>query len=179
MTRNETFFKILFAISLALLPMTIFSYLFMPSWAISLFVAGLLLAKIWLELFKDKFLLSHNIILAINSVAVFTTLLIIFAIADIISLPLAICLIIAVVLMQAMKIILFKHNVPEYIDAVDYCYMLFECLTLGALAIATFYSLIANIGIFAMLMTAVVSVAYKVYFTFRYTNARNIFKRKK
>lgn len=179
MTRNETFFKILFAISLALLPMTIFSYLFMPQWAICLFVAGLLLAKIWLELFRDKSNFAHTIIIAINSVAVFTTLLILFAINGVISLPFAICLIVAVVLMQLFKILLFKYNMPEMIDAVDYCHMLFECLTLCALAFVLYYTLIADIGIFAMLITAVVSVVYKVYFAFKHTSVRKIFKRKK
>lgn len=179
MTRNETFFKILFAISLALLPMTIFAYLFLPNWAISLFIAGLLLAKIWLELFHDRVRFSFNIIMALNSVAVFTTLFILFAIAGIVSKTLAILVIIAIVLMYTMKLLLFKHNMPEYIDAVDYCFMIFECLTIGALAIASFYVLITNIGIFALLITAVVSVLYKTYFTFKYTKAKNLFKRKK
>ena len=179
MTRNETFFKILFAISLALLPMTIFSYLFLPTWAMSLFIAGLLLAKIWLELFKDKVKFSHNVIVAINSVATFTTMLILFAIAGLVNLALAIAVIIAVVLMCTTKLLLFKHHMPEYIDAVDYCFMIFECLTIGALAIASFYILITNIGIFAMLITAIVSVVYKTYFAFKYTKAKNIFKRKK
>ena len=98
MTRNETFFKILFAISLALLPMTIFSYLFLPKWAISLFIAGLLLAKIWLELFKDKVKFSHNLIISINSVAVFATLFILFAMSHVINTALAVVVIVAIVL---------------------------------------------------------------------------------
>ena len=179
MTRNETFFKILFAISLALLPMTIFSYLFLPKWAISLFIAGLLLAKIWLELFKDKVKFSHNLIISINSVAVFATLFILFAMSHVINTALAVVVIVAIVLMYTMKLLLFKHNMPEYIDAVDYCFMIFECLTIAGLAIANYYVLITNIGIFALMITALVSVAYKVYFSFKYTKAKNIFKRKK
>ena len=81
--------------------------------------------------------------------------------------------------MQVMKVALFKHNMPEYVEAVDYCFMLFECLTIGALAFVMFYTLVDNIGMYAMLMTIAVSVIYKVYYTFKYTKAKNIFKRKK
>ncbi len=179
MTRNETFFKILFAISLALLPMTIFAHLYMPDWSISLFIAGLLLAKIWLELFKDKSVLGDNVILAINSVAVFTTLSILFVVKGLIGTALAVGLIVAVVLMQAMRLFLFKYNMPDMIDAVDFCHVLFEAFTLVGFAIITFYDLIANIGIFAMLLTACVSVVYKVYYVFKHIGIKSIFKRKK
>ena len=54
MTRNNLLFKILFAIELALLPMVIFSYLFLAPWAMGVFIAGVLLAKIWLHIFNDK-----------------------------------------------------------------------------------------------------------------------------
>ena len=179
MTRNDMFLKILFAISLALLPMTIFSYLFLPSWAIYLFVAGLLLAKIWIELFKDKYSFAHTIINAINSVAVFATLFIIFYLKDVINLTLVIIIIIAIVLMQLMKVLLFRHSMPDYVDAIDYCYMLFESLTLIAFIVVLYDSTFLTIASYALLITALVSVIYKVYFAFRYTSLRNIFKKKK
>lgn len=179
MTRNETFFKILFAISLALLPMTVFSEMFLTEWSISLFIAGILLAKIWLELFKDKNNLSHNIILAINSIAVFTTLAILFAVNDYINMTLAVLLIVAVVLFNFMRLFLFKYNMVDMIEAVDFCHVLFEVFAIVGFAIITFYDLIANIGIFAMLLTAVVSIAYKIYYVFKHVGIKNVIKKRK
>ena len=45
MTRNNLLFKILFAIELALIPMVIFSHLYLPNWAMSLILGAIVVAK--------------------------------------------------------------------------------------------------------------------------------------
>jgi hypothetical protein len=71
---------------------------------------------------------------------------------------------------------------PELIDAVDSCFMLFECLALVGLSFVVFYQLIANIALFALILTSAVSVAYKFYRLFiKYSVAdrvKNLFRRK-
>ena len=52
MTRNDTLFKILFAIEVALLPLTMAAYLLMPTWSVCVFIAAILIAKIS---FSDQF----------------------------------------------------------------------------------------------------------------------------
>ena len=120
MTRNDIFYKILFAISIALLPIVIFAYLYLPEWSISLIIAGILLCKIWIELFKDKLNFQHAIIDALASILIFTTLIILFAVIDAINLALAIIAIILIILTNVFKIVFFKKNMPEFLDAVAY-----------------------------------------------------------
>ncbi len=175
MTRNDIFYKILFAISIALLPIVIFAYLYLPDWSVSLIIAGILLCKIWIELFRDKTSLQHLIIDALASILIFTTLLIFFAVIEEINLAFAIVTIVLIVVFNIYQIVFFKKSMPEFVDAVDYCYTLFECLTLLAFTFLLFYPLITNIGLVAIILTAGVSFCYKVYYTFRYTKANNIF----
>ncbi len=180
MAKNDRFFKILFAFQIALLPMVIFAYLFMPLWAMGLFIAGILLVKIWLELYKNKISFAHTVIDSIGSILTFGTLLILFAVTGLLSKPLTIISLVFIVLFNLLILALFNHNMPEFIDAVDYCYMLFECLTLASFVVLTFnYPTIANIGLFAILLTTLVSVCYKIYYSVRYTKINDIFRRKK
>ncbi len=176
MTRNDIFYKILFAISIALLPIVIFAYLYLPEWSVSLIIAAILLCKIWIELFRDKTSFQHIIIDSVASILIFTTLLIFFAVIDKINLALAIVTIVLIVFANIYKIVFFKKSMPEFIDAVDYCYMLFECLTLVAFTFLIYYSLVTNIGLVAIILTTGVSVCYKIYYTFKYTKVNNIFK---
>ncbi len=176
MTRNDIFYKILFAISIALLPMVIFAYLYLPEWSVSLIIAAILLCKIWIELFKDKTNFQHSIINSIASILIFVTLLIMFTVINSINMTFSIISIVLIVLINIYKIVFFKKSMPEFIDAVDYCYMLFEILTLVAFTFLFYYSLVTNIGLVAIILTAGVSVCYKIYYTFKYTKLNNIFK---
>ena len=65
--------------------------------------------------------------------------------------------------MTVLKIVLRDDFMPEMVGAVDSCYMLFECLSLAGLSLVVFYALIANISLFALILTAAVSVGYKTY----------------
>ena len=96
MTRNNLFFKILFAIEIALLPMIIFSYLFLQEWCMGVFIAGLLLAKIWLHIFNDKTRLS-SILIAGGNILVFATLLIMFMANGLIGIAIGVVALILVV----------------------------------------------------------------------------------
>ena len=165
---------------MALLPLTIFAHLFLPVWAVAIFVVAILLAKIWMELFKDRRNRSHVIIDAIGSICVFTTLLILFIIAGYVNKPLSIVAIVFIIIMNLLLCLMHDKVFPEFIDAVDYCYMLFECLTLVAFVFLPFeYDLITNIGLFAILLTTVVSIGYKLYVFVRYDVINANFRHKK
>ena len=179
MAKNDTFFKILFSIEIALLPMVIFAEKFLPKWAMSLFIAGILLAKIWLELFKDKSKKSHIIIDSVGSILVFCTLIIYFMVLNLIAKPLGIVVLLLLVLENLFMPLLFNRRMPEFIEAVDFCYMLFECFVLVAFSLLKYYNLTTNIGLFALLLTTLVSVAYKIYFIFRQTEIFSKFTHKK
>lgn len=181
MTRNDAFYKILFAIEIALLPMVIFAYLFLEPWTVGVFVAGVLVAKIWLELFNNK-TFSHVLIKSIGNVLVFAVLLILFMAIGAINIALGVFALIFVILANIFKLALYSRQINDTIEAVDYCYVIFECLAILAFTFTMFYNLVTNIALFAILLTAVVSVSYKVFYTFKYTNfvltLKNLFKRK-
>lgn len=170
MTKNDTFFKILFAIELALIPMVIYAHLFLETWAISLFICALLIAKIWREIFKEKDNKQHTIISAIASACVFGVLLIYFANVELLSLPLAIVTTIIMVLFNLLRVVLLNVNMGETIEAVDFCMIIFECLTLIAFIIMFYVETVTTIALWTLILTGAVSVIYKVYYGFRYDN---------
>ena len=169
MTRNTLLFKILFTIELALLPMAIASYLFLAPWATSVFIAGLLLTKIWLHIFNDKTKLSE-IIISIGNILMFTALLILFVANGLINVVLGVFVIILVALQNIFRVALYNKVLNDTIEAVDYCYTIFECLALVAFTFLIFFALISNIALFAIVLTSTVAVVYKIYYTLKYTN---------
>ncbi len=183
MTRNDLFYKILFAIEIALLPMVIFAYMFIADWAVGLFISAILICKIWREIFKMRENKTHNIIGYIASVLVFTTLLVFFMSVDVINIALGVIAIVVIVLMQLFSIITYNKKINETVRAIDSCYMIFECLTLVSMIFIMFYVLTTNIGLFAIILTAVASVGYKVYYVFKYMGLKDklvgLFSKKK
>ena len=99
-----------------------------------------------------------------------------------IGIALGVAVIVLVTLQNIYKITLYNKALSETIEAVDCCYTLFECLTLAAFTFLTFYALVSNIGLFAIILTSSVAVLYKTYYTFKYTNfisnLKNLFRRK-
>lgn len=187
MTRNDTFFKILFAIEIALLPLIMASYIFVEGsnneWTVGLFVAGILAVKIWIELFKNKDSKMHLIINAIGSILTVSTLVIFFTVKGYIdSVVLCVFVVILAVIMNLMKIALNGKNIPEMINAVDSCYMLFECLMLIGMTFVVVNSLVTNIALFALILTSVVSIAYKVYYILKFEGGidkiKSLFRRR-
>ncbi len=183
MTRNDTFFKILFAIELALLPLVMASYILMPNWTVGLFIAGILVVRIWLELFKDKTNKAHQIIMLIGNALSMLTLVIFFMVEGYIDIALGTVTISLVVLCELLKFAMRGKTMPEMIDAVDTCFMLFECLLLIGLTFVIFHELVTTVALFTLLLTAVVSVGYKIYYSIRYDGVigkiKNIFRRRK
>ena len=167
MTRNDTFYKILFAIELALIPLAMASYVFtkntQTNWIVGIFIAAILIVKIWIELFKNKDSFTHLIINAIGNALTIISLVIFFTIYGFINLGVCIAISILAVIMNSLKVLLNGKAMPEMINAVDSCYMLFECLALVAFTFIIFSQLVSNIALFALLLTSAVSVAYKAY----------------
>ena len=170
MTKNDLFFKILFAIQIALLPIVVATTLIssLPVWATSIALAGVLLAKIWVEVFKDKQNFTHKIMCYIGSVITFAVLLIFLEMKGVIDLWIAILAIVLITLHSAFNIILKKKVMPETIEAIDYCFVLFEILTLIAFTFAFYNITMTNIGLFAIILSTAVSVAYKVYYCIKF-----------
>ena len=164
MAKNDIFFKILFAVELALLPLVIFAQITIEEqWAVSLFVAGVLLIKIWLELFKDKNSKTHTLINAIASVAVFATLIILYMVSGDINIVFGIFAIVVVVLFNVMLVAYFNKRVPDIVSAVDFCYMLFECLALVTLTFTFYFAIPSIIALAAIMLTGAFSAGYKLF----------------
>ena len=170
MTKNDNFFKILFAIELALIPMVIFSQLFLETWAMSLILGGIVVAKIWREIFKNKESKQHSIISAIASVCEFGVLIIYFSVKELLLLPLAISAVVIIVLFNLLKIAFFDVKLNETIEAVDFCIIIFEILTLVAFAIMNLVEQITTIALWTLVLAGAVSVIYKIYYGFKYDN---------
>ena len=170
MAKNDLLFKIICAIQVALLPVVIAFDLIstFPTWAITIAIVGVLLCKIWAEVFKDKHNFMHKILSSIATVATFATLLFFLANKGFIALWLAILTTVLIVLFVVLSIVLRTKVMPELIEAIDYCFVLFEILTLLAFSFAFYYIAMTNIGIFAIILTTAVSVAYKTYFLVKY-----------
>lgn len=178
-TKNDILYKILFAIELALIPLVIFANIFLPNYGLSLFIAGILLVKIWIELFKDRLSFSHAIIDAIGSVAVFTTLISLLIYNDKVNIGFGITVIVLIWVYYIINLSMHKKSMPELIDAVEFSYMLFECFALVAFALAPYFTTITNISLIAIILTTAVSILYRIYFLFKYTSAGNVFRKRK
>ena len=176
MTRNDTFFKILFAIEIALLPLVMAAEMMMPAWSMGLFVAGILVARIWMEIFKNKQDRVHILINSIGSILTISSLAIFFDVKGYIGTVLTVFIVIFIVLMNIFRVFLFGKPMPEMVDAVDACFMMFECLALVGFAVVVLYALVLDIALFALLLTAIVSVAYKVFYIFKTYNVIGLIK---
>ena len=168
MTRNDGFYKILFAIEIALISMVVFANMFLENWALSLFVGGILVVKIWRQIFKEKDNKAHTIIASIASMLEFSILIIYFAAQKMLILPLAIVAVVIVVLYGLLKIAFANVKMIETIDAVDFCFVIFEFLMLVAFVILPFFGQIATIALWTIVLCGAVSVIYKVYYGFKY-----------
>lgn len=180
MAKYDTIYKIMFAIGLALLPLMFCAYIYMPAWTVGLFIAGIFLTRIWMEIFKTRTSLTHNIVGAISSVIVFTTILIFFINVGYISAALGVISIILILLSNLFNLVVFNKKMSETMQAVDFCNMLFECLTLLAFAFASINTMPTRIGLYAIVLTAAVIFAYKLYYSIRYTDFyKNLFRKRK
>ena len=170
MTKNDYIYKILFAVELALVPLVIFASMFMPNWSVCIFLICMAVCKIWREILKDKTSFVQNLINSIAGGVGLGVILLYFTCVKAVPIALGVVSIIAVILYNLLRATRFGKHMPDTIDAVDFCYMLFEILLILTLSIIDFYSLASNVAIFAVIITAVVSIAYKVYFLIRYTD---------
>lgn len=180
--KNDLFYKILFAVELALLPLTVVAHLMISDWVMGIFVGGVLVVRVWRELFKEKRNLTHEIISAIASSLTFLVVLCLYANLHYIKIYLAVLVIVFTILFNIFHLCLYKFRLNDTIEAVDFCFVMFEFLTLLAFSFISFYSQTADIGLFAMLLTAIASVGYKIYYSFRYLDAwgkiKSIFRKK-
>lgn len=182
MTRNDTFYKILFAIQLALIPLVLAAYYLMEDWTVGLFIAGSLVVKIWMELFRVKENFTHKIISVVGNVLTLSTFIIFFTAKGYLNVALCVFAVLFLILMNILSVCLHDKTMPETIDAVDFCYMLFECFVLVGMTFVVFNQLVTNIGLFAILLTSLVSVVYKVYYVVKCTDfvgrIKSLFRRK-
>ena len=94
-----------------------------------------------------------------------------FYVEGYVHLALAIVVISVVVLHSAFRLLTFNDQMPELISAVDSCFMMFECLAIATFTFVIYYELAASIALFALVLTAVVSLLYRVYYLIKYKRA--------
>ena len=128
-----------------------------------LFIGGLLLVKIWFELFKDRYNFEHAIISAISSILTYGVLLILFIVNSYTYTAVLVIALVLVVLYNIFYIATFKFQLPEFVQAVDFCYMLFECIAIASFVLIVYYEIPALIGLFALIITSGIAVVYKIY----------------
>lgn len=170
MTKNDNFYKILFAIEMALIPLVIFANIFLKNWATSLFIGGLVLAKIWREIFKEKDNKQHTIISAIANMCEFGVLIIYFATQKLLIMGVAITAVVIAMLYNLLKVVFVGTTFGDTIDSVDFCMMIFEVLTLISFAVMFYFDNVITIALWTIILTGAVSVIYKIYYGFRYDN---------
>ena len=170
MTKNDAFYKILFAIELALLPMVSFAYVYggWPTWIMGLFMGGVFVCKIWREIFKDVYDKTHIIIGAVSTVAVYTYLLIFLTSIGYFHPALAVTTIVFVILQSLFKVLMRNKRMPEFVTAVDHCFVIFEAITLLAMSLIVLVSESAIVGLWSLLLTSIVSVSYKSYYALQF-----------
>ena len=183
MAKNDTFFKILFAIELALLPLIIYAHNFIDvTWGLPLFVVALFVCRVWVEIFKDRQNFKSQLINSIGAVITFAFVMIFYACTTDISTVIVVLSIVAIVLVHTLKLALFNKTMPEFIDAVSFSFIIFECLSLLLVAFIHKAEFLANIGLISILIAGVVIILYKIYYAFRYTylwsNIKKLFRRK-
>lgn len=161
--KKDTCFKLMFAIEMALLPLAIFAKMFLPVWSVGLFVAGILLCKIWREIFRNRLSKFQTIVSIIANIATSTILLALFMNMGILNIAIGVITIIAIAIKSVFEYIMFNTELPEFIDAVAYCSILFECLTLFSMTFAYANGTLLSICSIACILTAVVYVGYAIY----------------
>lgn len=162
--KKDTYFKLMFALEMALLPLAIFAKLFLPVWSVGLFVAGILLCKIWREIFRNRQIKYQTVVSAIANIATSLVLLALFMSMGILNKAVGIIAIIVIALKSACEIVLFDQELPEFVDSVAYCAVLFECLTMFSMTFAYAYATILTVCTIASILTGVIYVGYTVYY---------------
>ena len=180
MKSNLTFYKILFAIELALIPMLFFAQFCLPViWASGLVVVIMLVVKIWQEIFIDRLDENLNTINSSQNIILLSILLIMFIALNKVNVVLGVLVIIFNLLMNIFLIILKNKAMPKVIQSVDFLYMLLYCYTLFGLAFVNYFPVLSLIGLIAVLVCMAVSVFYKCFYIFKYTNFLTNFKKRK
>lgn len=180
MAKNDSFFKLLFAIELALLPLVICASIvdFMPKVAISLFVVAIAICRIWMSTFKDTKDRSHIIINAVGDIAVFVTLFVLFICLDLLIVPLAIVALVLMVVAGLLEIGVHQGYKSEIISIIQLCHNVVQCSLLVALSFVMYSNIATIIFMSALALSSVLLIIFRVIYLFRYTDfVKNIKKR--
>lgn len=184
MTKNDTLYKVLFAFILAFIPLVMFVNFVkgMPQWTMGLFVLAILVCYVWMQILKNKTNLTHNVISSIGEVAVFVSLIIFYHNLGFVNLSLTIISIILLVIADVLHVSLYKVYMPEMIQTIEVCRVLFVCLTMVSLIIVFINRLMITISLIALCLSSVILIGYKVFYLIKYTNflsnLKNLFRKK-
>lgn len=170
-SKNDIVYKILFAIELALLPLVISAHILIKNeWGVSIFIGLIALVRVWLEFFKIKDNKIHEILSVIASIASAFTILIFFMIQGILARPLVILALIVLTMFNLMRVALVARKMPSIIEAIDFCFVLFEIVVLIALLFVNMNAQLSSIALYALILSGLASIIYKIYFSFKYTD---------
>ena len=166
--KKELYYKLLFTLSIALIPMIISAKLIMPSWCISLFVSIIVVCKLGMLVIKNP---NNNLecyLEAINNVVVVIATVIIFVCFGWANLIFAIICSVFILSEEFLKIVFrFKPN-SQLIEALNFSCEMFIYLTLGAMIVAPFNALMLDIALVALMINVVVLTLLQGYNYFHY-----------
>ena len=157
---NNMRYRGLFAVQVALLPLIIAFNLLVNEWAMAIPLGLLVVCRLIMGFFKNRASLSEHIIQAIGDaltlgfVAISTWL----AVVD--------CVL--VVLYEVANAYFFCKPMPDFIDALDFCFVAFIFTTLISLTFVFKIDEVAKVSFLAIMITSAIVVAYKVYRFFNY-----------
>ena len=165
---NNMRYRGLFAVQVALLPLIIAFNLLVDEWAMVIPLGLLVVCRLIMAFVKNRASLSEHIIQAIGDALTLGFIGIYFAYLGYIPTWLAVVDCVLVVLYEIANAYFFCKPMPDFIDALDFCFVAFIFITLISLTFVFKIDAVAKVSFLAIMITSAIVVAYKVYRFFNY-----------
>ncbi len=165
---NNMRYRGLFAVQLALLPLIIAFNLLLAEWAMAIPLALLVVCRLIMGFVKNRASLSEHIIQVIGDALTLGFVAIYFAYLGYIPTWLAVVDCVLVALYEVANAYFFCKPMPDFIDALDFCFLAFIFTTLISLTFVFKVDAVAKVSFLAIMITSAIVVAYKVYRFFNY-----------
>ena len=165
---NDMRYKGLFAVQLALLPLIIAFNLLVDEWAMAIPLGLLVICRLIMGFVKNRASLNEHIMQALADGLTLVFVAIYFAVLGYIPTWLAIVDAVFMVLYEVANVYFFCKPMPDFIDALDFCFVAFIFTTLISLTFVFKVDSVAKVSFLAIMLTTAIVVAYKVYRFFNY-----------
>jgi len=175
MISKDNFMKLAFAIEMALLPIVICCNLYFSKTVVGIIVCAVALMFAVREILKNRFDFK-SILLGDIATSITISVLLIFLMAiGLMDIAIGVVAVVMTILMNTLHICLCKKGMADFVESVDFCFTLFAFLQVVATALTLFLPTffkpsLVLVGAFAIIFTTLISVGYKVYYSFKYLN---------